>query len=147
MIGWMLCVFSVEELLVTATYIIHSYTRAVSPVISLWVPMISAMAPWLIAFGVATAFLSLRLWGRYAVEVVLWLLAAFVGQAIYRILSGAGPDASLNPPMAVLLPVLCGIVAILMCCIFALHKPAVREAFAAAEAARKAGADGLFTQS
>lgn len=99
---------------------------------SIFVALIGVGAPGLIALGVATAFMELRAWGRIGVEALLWLLAARVTVSIYR-------TANLSiHPSATSWVVHASVLMLTIFAILALHRPAVREAFAAAEAARKA---------
>jgi hypothetical protein len=91
----------------------------------------------------STAFLSMRAWGRLAVEGLLWLLTAFLGFGvcwmIYWMASSSGQRPSVDPAMPVLTAVIwLGLAAIPVSAIQSLRRPAVRDAFAAAEAARKA---------
>ncbi|HEX2974288.1 MAG TPA: hypothetical protein VHP11_18280 [Tepidisphaeraceae bacterium] len=86
-------------------------------------------------FAGSRAFLSLRAWGRVAVEAFLCLFTlVLLIRVVYAImLLTANPSA-----IAATLAIALAFVAVPVLAVVALHKPAVRDAFAAAKAAREA---------
>jgi hypothetical protein len=89
-------------------------------------------------FAASRAFLSLRAWGRVAVEAFLCLLTLVtllrVAEAIW--LRAKHPSAI--GVGSLILAVALAFAAVSVLAVVALHKPAVRDAFAAANAAREA---------